>query len=360
MVNSASTEFQNFAEAAAPTSPLYGFLSETAALDEELCELFDSVPEAKRQGVLFFAAVHLLALRGASEVLSRAFDSPQAAVGDEAVVEALRVLGREWRSALLELMTNRTVQTNEVNRCMALACALSTISDELGRFIFVDFGTSAGLNLSYEHYAYSLGGRTSGDGSSAVRLFSDVRGALLPPLTSPLPIPAKRMGIDIEPIDPTDDEATEWLRACLWPGDERREQRLRAALDIARTERPAVERVDASVELQRLVGSVAGDDAVVVFSSWVMSWMSPDERARLMASSKELSANRNVWLITLERAGVVSGIQLDDPLQGAPHSLIGLHRFSEKAVESKLLAIAQHHCQWIEWRDADSAFLAQV
>jgi hypothetical protein len=351
-----SREFQGFAEAAAATSPLYAYLASEAAQDEGLCAFLAGVPDGKRTGVLFFAVVHFLVLDGADEVLAAAFRDPERAIDDPLVFDAMRTLVQERADAMRDLMLTRSVQTNEVNRCVALACGLSAIADELDDFVLLDVGTSAGLNLLYDRYGYFVGNSSrSASAWAPVQLSCEVRGGLMPPLLADLPVAVERAGVDIEPVDIVDEQATRWLRACLWPGDDRRVDRLSAALELARSEPPRTIRADASCDVERVVSDMRKVRDVVVFSSWAMSWMSSEQRAGLLASLDELGKQRPTYLLTLEYSGAVSGIELADPVQGGRPSLLGLHRFGPDVMESSLLAVVQHHCQWIEWRDATTA-----
>jgi hypothetical protein len=127
---------------------------------------------------------------------------------------------------------------------------------------------------------------------------------------------------------------------------------------VARADRSRARcNADAVTGLQSILDMLAASDDLVVFSSWAMSWMTEGERVRLLDELQELSKRRNIWLITLESAGAVNGISFDDPLPVSRPSLLGLHTFSVGTVTSKTLAVAQHHCQWVEWRDGATAAL---
>ena len=105
------------------------------------------------------------------------------------------------------------MQTNEVGRCSLLVPGLATIATDAEPLSLVDVGTSAGLNLYLDRYEYvdEPGGRIGSP--STVRLRCSTQGAVLIPPT--MPLIDRRVGLDRDPIDVTDRNATQWLMACV-------------------------------------------------------------------------------------------------------------------------------------------------
>ena len=63
------------------------------------------------------------------------------------------------------------VQTNEVGRCAALVGGFLTVAARTGLPLrLCEVGTSAGLNLRFDHYRYESDGRGWGPSPSPVRL----------------------------------------------------------------------------------------------------------------------------------------------------------------------------------------------
>ena len=144
-----------------------------------------------------------------------------------------------YRADVERLVATRATQTNEVGRCSALLPGLCLIAVEYGwhePLSLLDLGTSAGLNLLFDDYAYTYrsaeGGavRTAGASDSAVALECSARDDVtcLPELR--LPVMAERVGLDLSPVDPFSDDEARWLLACQWPDNPARFGRLRAAL----------------------------------------------------------------------------------------------------------------------------------
>ena len=68
------------------------------------------------------------------------------------------------------------------------------------------------------------------------------------PAAGPVPIPAQvpevawRAGLDLNPLDVTDDDDVRWLECLIWPGETGRRERLAAAIETARRDPPPVRR----------------------------------------------------------------------------------------------------------------------
>ena len=57
----------------------------------------------------------------------------------------------------------------------------------------------------------------SGDPDHPVQLSSIIRGDLRPPLPDSIPKVVFRVGLDLSPVDISDPDAVDWLRALVWP-----------------------------------------------------------------------------------------------------------------------------------------------
>jgi hypothetical protein len=65
-----------------------------------------------------------------------------------------------------------------------------------------------------------------------------------------------RLGLDLSPVDLSSDHEVEWLEALVWPGQEERAKKLRAAIDVARRDPPNVVRGNLSVSLSNKFADV--------------------------------------------------------------------------------------------------------
>ncbi|MBO3744665.1 DUF2332 domain-containing protein [Streptosporangiaceae bacterium NEAU-GS5] len=245
-------------------SALYERLSAEVADDPALVALLDELPPIKRQPNLFF---------GAARFLGAPLD------GDF----------RAWTIAhwpdVRDAMLTRRTQTNEVGRCAVLLPVLARIP---GPLALIEVGASAGLCLSLDRYRYVYDDghavQVVGDGPVELRCRTNGR----VPLPDRLPEVVWRAGIDLNPLDVSDDDAMRWLETLVWPGQDDRLARLRAAIDVTRRDPPRLVQGDLNEALPGLLAEAPPDATVVVFHSAVLPYVNPDDRDRFVASMGRL------------------------------------------------------------------------
>jgi hypothetical protein len=88
----------------------------------------------------------------------------------------------------------------------------------------LEVGTSAGLCLYPDRYAYRYGDHRLGTGEPVLECAAT---GLTPP--ERLPEVVWRAGLDLNPLDVTDPADVAWLDALIWPEHAHRRARLRAA-----------------------------------------------------------------------------------------------------------------------------------
>ena len=263
-------------------SAVYETWAREVAGDEAVLALLDTLPPAKQQPNLVFAA----ARHHGAEQEYLSFRST--------------VTGR-WEEVRETISTHAT-QTNEAGRCAVLLPFLAELPQPLA---LLEVGASAGLCLLPDRYSYGYDDGTAIDpvsGPSAVRLPC----ALGPGVTAPpaLPEVVWRAGIDVAPIDVADDDACSWLETLVWPEQEGRRQRLHAALTIARRDPPRVVRGDLLSALPDLVSEAPADATLVIFHSAVLAYLSADDRARFV---ELVGAMPGHW-ISNESEGVIASL----------------------------------------------------
>ena len=247
------------------------------------------------------------------------------------------------RDELLELIATGSTQTNEVGRCTALLPALSHIAAGYDRgqpLGLLDLGTSAGLNLLFDRYAYTYrrrdGGRDgegdhrdsttttleAGDPSSAVRLECSVRGGLSSLPSLEVPSVTSRAGLDRAPIDPRNEAGARWLLACMWPDHLPRFARVRAALEIARTypRPPVLHTGDMVDDVAAVAETVAPGQPLVVFHSWVAAYLTEARQRELVDAVRRLSTSRPVHYLYAESPVDTRGLPTPPSPEPAPTS----------------------------------------
>lgn len=296
--------------------------------------------------LLLLAAIRADArAEGAGHPLFSAFTGP-APDAAEVTPTALEAALDPARERLYDVLARRSVQTNETSRAVAWLwpAALAGASDGGRPLALADVGASAGLNLIADALPSPW---RFGDGSP-VPVARAVRAVA-------------RLGLDASPLDATRPDDADWLRACVWPGDVAREDRLEAALGAFQAART---RPDAPVLLPIAAGSVparlgilsAADTGalVIAYQTVVRDFLSPDERA-------EYTAGMNDWLAT-HPPGQALWVELElDPGGGPelPCALAAHLRAPGGEVRTLVLARCSYHPALLEPDAAAAAELAR-
>lgn len=311
----------------ATDSPLYVHLAGVIAGDAELMRVLDDIVNPPPINILF-GAVHML--------LAREPGDPLAAYYPDLTSEARPIdddLGGEFRRFVLEhegaiaaIGASRYTQTNEVRRAVALLPAVWMTG--LDRFHLVEIGASAGLHLALDRYRYRWGAVEWGD--SRLLLETESRG--LDPRPRPVEI-GRRIGLDINPLDPGDPDDRAWLEALLWPEAPERRERLRVALGIAAETDIEMVPGDALATLPEVLDSLPPGEPVVLMDSFTLYQFTVAQLEaldRLVAAARSRRPVHRVSLGVVPDRGDAAALAVDD---GSGWKLTGY---------------AQHHGRWLD------------
>jgi hypothetical protein len=105
-----------------------------------------------------------------------------------------------------------------------------------------------------------------------------------------LPEVAWRAGLDLAPLDVTDDDAVRWLELLVWPGEEYRLDDLRAALAAARADPPRIVEGDLVTDLPALAAEAPRDATLVIFHTAVLAYVRSAGRSAFAAAVRSLPA----------------------------------------------------------------------
>ena len=236
---------------------------------------FEDLPADALVGLRLLGGVHRLVLSGEAPELAVFYPSVggdwDPVLGWEAFEQVLASRGPELRNLLTQ-----APQTNEVGRSVALYGGLLRLAETVPLPVrLFEIGASGGLNLRADHYRYNLADGTSfGPADSPVVLQTAWSGRELTPF--PLRI-AERVGSDIAPVNPLSEEGALTLTSYVWPDQTARLERLRGALEVARTVPVDVRREDALSFLRNL--ELSEGHVTVIWHSVMWQYLSPEEQA---------------------------------------------------------------------------------
>jgi hypothetical protein len=286
-----------------------------------------------------FAAVHFLLLRGADHPL-RQFYATLGGTAKGDPFPAFDDFVKSRTGAIRTLLETRVTNTNEAARSCILRAGFSALgARETLPLHLIEIGPSAGLNLNWDCYGmrYRRGGGTVAaiHPEAGLVLDCELRGENTPPL-SPPPI-AGRIGLERDPVDLSDDRDRDWLRALVWPDQPHRLARLDKAIALFLRHRREILRGDALALLPDVLARVPRDRAVCVYHTIAVYQFSAAMKETLDAILVTAGLRRPVWHLSFEFDGKKD------------YALILTQRRSG-IVETRMLAVAQAHGGWIEWR----------
>jgi hypothetical protein len=324
----------------AGVSPLYARLAAGLAGDAALCALAAQARPDQPLPVFFLGAVHYLLRQEPDHPLAAYYpDLAGAAVALGDPYPLFHAFCLEHQGALVDLLTTRRVQTNEVQRCACLLPAFGLVAARGGGrpLALVEVGASAGLNLLWDRYGYRYSDGTQvGDPAAPVQIACTLRGAHRPPLPATFPPIASRVGLDLNPVDLRDPDALRWLRALIWPEQANRAALLEQAVAAARADPPHLLAGDALARLPEVFAALPLDATLCVWHSWTLNQFPRAAREQFVALLAAEAARREVYDIWMESFP-----------GDRPHVRLLTFRAGERT--EQMLAYCSPHGYWLEW-----------
>ncbi|NNN11464.1 MAG: DUF2332 domain-containing protein, partial [Acidimicrobiaceae bacterium] len=250
---------------AAGRSPAYQELAEFVAENTTILQFLGRLAPAKRQPNLLFAAARYI-------------------LGEPANPDSLTKLIDERGVDLAAIMYERRTQTNEAARCAILVPALALIP---GPLALIEVGAAAGLTLLVDFYNYDYHGHVlNGLDADAPVLTCQPIGSV--PIPGRVPEVGWRVGLDLNPLDPSNQADVEWLSCLIWPGEEGRAERLNAATATARRHPAQICRGDLLDDLAGLAAKVPAGLTLVIYHTAVLAYVDEAKRRAFAALTRSL------------------------------------------------------------------------
>lgn len=285
MLNSIADRFRLFAERYFDTSELYQFLLWRIADDNELLELGTYCVPGQPEPNMLLGAVH-----------RRLFDTPEAPLAQyfpdlnsspkplQESFPAFREFTLDNKDSIIEILSTRLVQTNEVQRSAVLFPAFMTMHRRFKErpMHCIEIGASAGLNLNWNRYQYVYNdGIAYGSKNSELTLNGRFKTGVYPDLSGEVPEICHRIGVDVNPIDLGHTEDVKWLQALIWPEHAERRARFDRATQIFKRHPVDILKQDAVEVLPRLLEQVDPPGVPYVYHTFVANQLSELQRRRL-------------------------------------------------------------------------------
>lgn len=343
-------------------------LFERLADDAALLELATDIPADRLPALLFVASVQAVIARHPDEPLHEYYPWPDVRPRpvDDGFGEHLRRFCDTHRDELRTIWRTHRYQMNEVARCTQVALALGVLQAQHPdrQLAIVDVGTSAGLGLFPDCYRYTLSDGTSfGDVDSPVSIDCQLHGEQRPPPPVGLRV-GERIGIDANPIRLDDDEARDWLSACV-PPDADAQRRLLGAIDVVRAGDCRIDSGDAIALLPDVLGAIPDGPLIAVIDAYTAVFFDDHGQRRMNEVVAECGSRRDVaWisldpLVPLGTAAQRSVQALDVPPRlvqmnrdGGVFALLSIVAHVDGRTWTRLLATAHPSGTRMEWLDS--------
>ena len=321
-------------------SPLYEHLCSQTADDQRLLGIVLAAPAGQPMPNLFLGAIHYLLLAGAEHELAAFYPSCVAAPKPhQHAFPAFREFCLAHEAAIRDLVAHRRVQTNEVCRCAYLLPAFMHVARTTGDrpLVLIDIGTSGGLNLIWDRYAYDFGpGKFWGNPAAPVRITTELRGHLVPRLTDQPPVVAHRIGVDLHIPDLTSTTEALWLKALIWPDQPERMQRLTAAIPEWRRSPPDLLGGNALDVLPDLIRTASRAATVCIVHCHTLNQFSVEQREAFHNLLAAAGRDRPVVELSAEWIGTAT-----------PE--LWLLDWTGGVAQDEHLANVDQHGRWIQW-----------
>ena len=236
-------------------------------------------------------------------------------------------------------------QTNEAGRSSNFIAALLWLAERglPPRFECREIGSSAGINLMIDRYAYELGGVKVGLDNPVMSLAPGWQGD--PPPDRAIEIISLR-GCDVAPVDLSDPAQALRLKAYIWPEHAVRFERMEAAVAAARAKAPDLVRMNAAdfVEAELAKPQAFGTTRVLMHSI-VWQYVPSDQQARVTAAMESAGARA-----TADRS--LAWIALEANRDTHRHEMVV--RYWPGGEAGVQLGEAHPHGAWIKWMSGDA------
>jgi hypothetical protein len=330
------------ADARRTGSQMYARLAQGVSGDMEMRELAARAKPGQPHANLLFAAVHFLLLRGAQHPLRDFYpdlNSGHTKAGDP--FPPFRDFVRAHRAQIEQLIATRVTNTNEVGRSALLHAGFRVLAAEAGEPLnLVEIGPSAGLNLIWDRYGVSY----NRDGKAAASIAPDaplaiqyeLRGDKIPPTTA-TPQVAKRLGLELNPVDLSNADDRDWLRALMWPDQISRLERLDKAISLFRENKPEIRGGDALALLSGALRDMPENETVCIYHTIAVYQFSRQMKETLHDILTVAGLRRPVWRLSFEA----------ESWEG--RCPINLIRYHDGTRDERELGHAHPHGTWLEW-----------
>jgi len=343
-IEKVSRIFKSFAEKECKgVSGLYYRLSHEVSEDNDLLRLALNSRERQPVPNLFFGSIHYLLLKYPGEELSNYYPSISKRVSSNIPIKLIKEFCVRRKAEILEVLKDRIVQTNAINRTSYLMPIVFSRFDPDQQINLIDIGTSSGLTLNFEKYEYDYGNNKI-YGDSRVKIKTKILEGNLPKFNERLSV-KRKIGIDQNPLDLTKEDNARWLKSLIWPDLQARFERLESAIELAKGSKLELYKAGDPKGFKEIIDQVPVSEGLMIYHTHVLYQFSSEERKGFREMLDKLGKERDYKYLAVEANAVFD--REDDKSNGIK---IELTEYQEGDKHTGTIGETDGHANWIKWK----------
>lgn len=345
-ISDLSQWFQRFAQTECKeNAPLYFHLCIDISKDEELLTIASNTRSGQPIPNIFLGAVHFLLLKNNNVELAKYYPTiSKSNLNKQIPFNLFKSFCIQNEKAIVEIISTKIVQTNVINRCSYLFPIISSLVNNDNRpTTIIDIGTSAGLTLNFDYYEYWNNGQHI-YGNSKVKIQTEIRES---GINTILPISNKitKIGIDQNPIKPSNENDKLWLKALVWADHTERFDIMDNALSLDELNKIHFYRGDSIEDYRKIIESIPKEENLIIYATHTLYQFSQEAKINFYTMLDEIGTQRDFHFISAE----ATKAQLEK--YTTKNTVVELTSYSHTTKSETWIAETNGHGNWIAWKN---------
>lgn len=335
--------FKNFSEFECKgNSNLYYLLCKDISEDYELIEIASNTRVNQPIPNSFLSSIHYLLLKNKHSELSNYYPSITGQFVDRIPFNLFKEFVLQNKHEIIELISNKIVQTNVISRCSYLMPILSKIinSENLPTTI-IDIGSSSGLNLNFDRYEYHYN-NIKIYGNSSVKIESEILKGEIPEINR-INAPLTKIGIDQNIIDYNNLEEVLWLKSLIWADQVNRFYNLEEALKDRDLNKITFIKGSSIDDFKKVILNVNKNHNLIIYTTHVLYQFTDDLLKKFFDMIESIGKTRDLYYLSVE------GTKLFKEKYSSNTTVIELSTFKNGKKVSEFIGETNGHGNWVKW-----------
>lgn len=339
------SKFEKFSETECKNnSNLYYTLSKQVANDDDLVEICLATKEGQPIPNIFFGAVHYLLLKNSKSPLARFYPSIFQKEVEEIPFDVFKRFCLANENSIQELISTKIVQTNVISRCAYLIPIFSQLIEQENRpTTILDIGTSAGLTLNFDKYAYRFNNEKV-YGDSTVVINCEIVGKNFPTIV-PVKHPLTKIGLDQHIIDVKQEDEITWLKALLWPDQLERFKAMEEALKINSSINNTLIEASTIASFRKQLEGIDNSENLLIYTTHVIYQFPVDFMNEFFNMLEAVGKTKDFYFLSV--GGKNSHFQSYESNDVA----VELTQFKKGNKRHYFIAETNGHGNWVRWKN---------